>query len=256
MHSFVSSKSPPSTRQNVRAGHAVWAVLFGRTGLFIAFQAAFALGFLLAGRAGAWNAAAGWWPFSVTFTNLFCLFWLGRLFRREGALFWEIFRIRRVHLKGDLLVLVALMFIAGPVGFFPNIWLGSALFRDPTESLTMLLHPLPVWAAYASIVFFPVTQGLVELPLYFMYVMPRLQAGGMARPAAIGLAALMLGLQHLAIPLMFDWRFIAWRAMMYLPFALLLGVVLNWRPRLLPYLAAIHVLMDLSFAMMLLPYAY
>jgi hypothetical protein len=51
---------------------------------------------------------------------------------------------------------------------------------------------------------------------------------------------------------LFDLRFITWRGLMFLPFALLLGIVLQWRPRLLPYLAILHVLMDLSFALLLL----
>jgi hypothetical protein len=69
---------------------------------------------------------------------------------------------------------------------------------------------------------------------------------------AIALPASMLGLQHIAAPLLLDMRFVAWRGGMYLPFAFLVGAVLYWRPRLLPYLVAIHVLMDLSFAAMFL----
>jgi len=43
---------------------------------------------------------------------------------------------------------------------------------------------------------------------------------------------------------------------MFIPFAFLVGIVLDWRPRLLPYLAIIHVLMDTFFATMLLGVAY
>ena len=39
---------------------------------------------------------------------------------------------------------------------------------------------------------------------------------------------------------------------MYLPFAFLMGLVLQWRPRLLPYFADVHALMDLAFAAMLI----
>lgn len=70
------------------------------------------------------------------------------------------------------------------------------------------------------------------------------------------LPALMLGFQHLALPLVFDARFITWRALMFVPFAVLVGLVLRWRPRLLPYLAIVHVLMDMSFAAMFLGVAY
>lgn len=35
---------------------------------------------------------------------------------------------------------------------------------------------------------------------------------------------------------------------MFLPFALAVGFLLRWRPRLLPYLAIVHILMDFSLA--------
>ena len=105
------------------------------------------------------------------------------------------------------------------------------------------------WLAYC---YFPITQGLVELPLYFRIRDTTTARAGYARRWALTLAALMLGLQHLAIPFLFDLRFITWRSLMFLPFAFLVGIVLQWRPRLLPYLAIVHVLMDLSFAVMLL----
>jgi len=63
-------------------------------------------------------------------------------------------------------------------------------------------------------------------------------------------------LQHIAVPFLCDLRFIAWRGLMCIPFAVFVGIVLHWRPRLLSYMAAVHVLMDLSFAMMLLSAAY
>ena len=108
----------------------------------------------------------------------------------------------------------------------------------------------------ASLALFPLTQGLAETPTYFAFAMPRLEAQGLRRWQAVALPALMLGLQHLAAPLLFDWRFIAWRGLMFLPFAALVGIVMRWRPQLLPYIAVVHVLMDLSFAMMFLSVAY
>jgi hypothetical protein len=45
-------------------------------------------------------------------------------------------------------------------------------------------------------------------------------------------------------------RFIAWRLVMFMPFAFLVALVMRWRPRLLPYLAIVHALMDISAAAM------
>lgn len=60
----------------------------------------------------------------------------------------------------------------------------------------------------------------------------------------------------MAMPLLFDVRFIAWRWLMFLPFAFMVGILLHWRPRLLPYLVIVHILIDTATAAALLSVAY
>jgi membrane protease YdiL (CAAX protease family) len=43
---------------------------------------------------------------------------------------------------------------------------------------------------------------------------------------------------------------------MYIPFAFLIGIIFYWRPRILPYFIIIHVLMNMSFAIMFLDAAH
>jgi len=233
-----------------------WMMLIARIGLFIILQACFALGFFLAGSESAWEAGANWWPLVVTITNLVCTALLIRLFRLDGQRLWNIFRFERNTLKQDVLAFLGITILLGPVGFLPNIWLGGLLFDDPQVSLDMLVRPLPMWAAVASLVTFPLTQGIAELATYFGFVMPRFEKNGMPSWLAISLPALLLGFQHCALPLLFDLPFFTWRLLMYVPFAFLVGVVLHWRPRMLPYLAIIHVLMDASLAAMLFDVAF
>jgi hypothetical protein len=227
-------------------------MIFLRIILFFGIQALFALGFWLAGSSSAWESSASWWPFVVTIANLICIALMIRLFHQEGKNFWDIFRVRKEHIKSDWLPLVGILILLGPVSYLPNIWLGGALFGDPEIPLYMMLRPLPLWAAYASIILFPVTQGLAEGPTYFIYSMPRLEAQGIARWLAVSMASLMLAFQHISVPFLFDTRFILWRGLMFIPFAFLVGIALRWRARLVPYLAIIHVLLDVAFAAMLL----
>ena len=221
-------------------------LLFGRSGLFLAMQAALAIAFLLAGVESPWRASAAWWPLTVSVVNLVLLAILVILYRDEGGSYWSIFRIHRQTLGRDLIALVAALLVIGPIGFFPNILLAGVLFDSPQAALDLFVRPLPMWAAYVQLVLFPVTQGLVEVPLYFIYVMPRLDARSFPDLRPVVLPALMLGLQHVVIPLLFNVDFILWRSLMFIPFAFALGILMLWRPRLLPYIAVIHVLMDLS----------
>lgn len=233
-----------------------WRMLVSRISLFLGFQAAIAAGYQLAGSSQAWEASAAWWPLSVTITNLICIALLTRLFKQDGRRFWDIFRVQKGGLKSDLRVLLVVMIVLGPVSFLPNILLSSLLFGDAQTAVDFLIRPLPYWAAYAGLILFPITQGLAELPTYFAFVEPKLEERGLRSWTAVGLASLFLGLQHIAIPFWPNSSYLIWRGLMFLPFAVLVGIVLHKRFSLLPYLAAIHVLMDLSFAAMLLGAAY
>ena len=149
-----------------------------------------------------------------------------------------------------------ILIIAAPVSLLPNIVLAGYFFGSPEAALGLLLRPLPMWAAIISLVLFPLTQGLAEISIYFSYLMPKFKEQDMPSWLALSLPAIFLGAQHIAIPLLFNTRFILWRLLMFMPFAFLVGIVMNWRPRLLPYLAILHILMDVSFAVMLLGVAY
>lgn len=218
-----------------------WLLLPGRLILFALFQAIFAAGYAAVGQSNAWDASAAWWPATVTLTNLVCLFLLARLYRAEGKRYWDIFRIERSTWKSDVLPLLATLLIAGPISMLPNSLLASALFEDPNAPMRLFLAPLPAVGVGVALLLFPITQGLVELPYYFRYIMPRLETNPWL---AWVLASFFLGIQHLAVPLRWNAPFLLWRGLMFLPFAFLVGAVLKWRPRLLPYLAAVHVLID------------
>ena len=233
-----------------------WSMLFSRITLFILFQALFALGFALAGSSKAWEDSANWWPLFVTLANLVCIFLLVKLYEKDGRRYWDIFRFDKATVKKDLLTLLGILLIVAPVSFLPNILLAKLLFGDPLLALDLLVRPLPFWAAIAGFILFPVTQGLAEIALYFSFVMPAFESRGMKPWLALSLSSLVLGFQHIGVPFLFNGRYLIWRGFMFLPFAFLLGIVLHWRPRLLPYLAIVHVLMDLSVGVMLLPLAY
>lgn len=229
-----------------------WLMLLIRSLLFVTFQALIALIFLSLGSSTAWEASAAWWPFAIIFTDLLCLALLIRFYRQEGERFWDVFRIERQFFKQDLLFIMGFLVIGGPLGYLPNIMSARWLFGDPQVALGMLVQPLPVWAAVTSVTLFPLLQGLVEIPTYMLYAMPRLETQGIRPWPTIALASFFLSFQHVFAPFLPNGRFIAYRMVMFLPFAILIAIVMRARPRLMPYMAVIHVLMDMSVAIMFL----
>jgi hypothetical protein len=233
-----------------------WIMLLARTLLFIGFQALCAVGYWLAGSTAAWEAAANWWPFTATLANLACMVLLIGLFKGEGKRYRDILRIQRDTLKGDLLVMLGMVILFGPVGYLPGTFIANWLFGGMQIPNEMFIRPLPMWAAIFSLAIWPITQGLAELPTYFGYAMPRLEGQTGRAWLAVSLASLFLAAQHMAMPLLFDLRFIAWRGLMFLPFALMVGILLHWRPRLMPYMVIVHILIDAATAASLLSVGY
>jgi hypothetical protein len=101
----------------------------------------------------------------------------------------------------------------------------------------------------------PLTNPFAELVTYFGYVMPRVRALSGRVWIAVAAAAFMLAAQHMAFPLIFDWRFLLWRVLMFIPFAVWLGLCMIWRPRLLPFLLIGHALLDATLILYLFPLA-
>jgi hypothetical protein len=229
-----------------------WLMLVIRSVLFLAFQALIALAFLLGGNSDSWNTSAGWWPFAIIFTDLACLGLLIRFYRQEGKRFWDVFQIKRQFIKQDLFFMLGFLIIAGPLGYLPNILSAKWLFGNPQVALNLLVRPLPIWAAVTSVALFPLLQGVVEIPTYMLFAMPRLETQGMRSWLVVALASFFLSFQHVFAPFLLDGRFIAYRLVMFLPFAILIALVMRLRPQLMPYMAVVHALMDMSVAVMFL----
>jgi hypothetical protein len=246
----VLMNSAPAIRGLISTGRVRWsttlALLVLRMLGFAGFQALIAGIYSVSGAPSPWQESIAWWPVSGTLTNLVSIFFLNHLFHFEGARWLDLFRFQRATLGRDLLTCLGLGLVLGPLGMLPSQALAGPLLGSPEQAYALFFHPIAPWAAVLSLVFFPLTIALGELPLYFGYGMPRLEALGGARWAAVLLPALFLAAQHAALPLIFNLNFMLWRFLMFLPFAVALGVILRWRPRLLPYLCIIHGLLDLA----------
>lgn len=234
------------TAQVKNQSTSAWLMLVSRTLLFLFFQSLFALALVLARRFTSWQDSVRWWPVGVFLANVIGVVLLIRLYKKESARYQDIFKFHKEKIKSDLMALLLIFPLIGALGFFPNLLLGRWLFGDSLIALRMFIQPLPLWATIIAVVLFPVSQGFAELPVYFAYVMPRIEKQTGSGWAAVALSGLFLSIQHAFAPLVFDYRFILWRGLMFLPFALAVGFLLRWRPRLLPYLAIIHILMDFS----------
>ncbi len=154
-------------------------------------------------------------------------------------------RFNKVTIGKDLLWLLGASLIGIPIMAAPMNTLAAFIFGDLMTPIHMMFRPLPTLALVLGFLF-PLTIAFAELPTYFGYVMPRLAARVKNGWLAWLLAAFFLALQHSFLPFIPDARFFIWRFGMFLPFALFIGLVLKFRPGLLPYVAILHGLLDIS----------
>jgi hypothetical protein len=240
-----SPLSMPSSQSGTSMLSSAWFMLISRSVLFIIFQALIALILMMAGAQSAWYESARWWTFVAALANIASIYLLVRAFNSEGKRYFDTIRFSRVTLKTDLLWFFGTGIIGIPVAAAPMNALAALIFGDAMTPIQIMFRPLPTWALILSLLF-PLTIAFAELPTYFGYVMPRLEARLKNSWLAWLIASFFLGAQHMFLPLILDGRFMLWRLGMYLPFALFAGLMLKLRPTLLPYFMIIHALADLS----------
>jgi len=223
-----------------------WAMLAARFLLFVGCQALFALALALWRDPHPWTASVRWWPVTATLANFICLVVVARLVRADGLSLKDLYAPDRRAWKRDTLLFLGAFVVLGPLVMLPSSLLALAIWGNVNASTPIMFQALPMWVVVPLLVLFPVSIALSELPAYFGYAMPRLQVAT-GRPVAIWLlASAALATQHVALPLVFDWRFALWRLVMYAPFALFVGWAIWRRPTLMPYFMGIHVLLDTS----------
>ena len=224
----------------------VWGFLFLRSALALLFQATFALGFLIGGDPEPWRSGADWWLVSFAMAEVVNLLLLRRQAQAEGFALRDLYNLDWSGRAEDLKWLAVALVVAAPLGFLPNVILSQALWGDTQTAADLTFRAIPMWAAWSMVAVFPIIHAVTELPTYFGYVMPRLQALTGGRWMPLLATSAVLSAQHVFLPLLFDWRYAVWRLFMFFPFALWFGWVVRSRPTVLPYLLVAHALLDLS----------
>ena len=219
------------------------ALLPSRLILFALFQLLVAVIVQMASGVFSYQAAGIYWPYTATAANVATFMILVAAFKREGLSVTSLYRFGKGTAGTDIVTALIVLVVAAPLSVLPNGILASVLFGDPSVPNQWLFGRMPVALTYLAVLM-PLTIAFAELPLYMGYIMPRLSLRSGNRAAAILTITFFLALQHCALPLIFDVRFILLRFAAFLPLALLFTLVLNWRPRLMPYMMIVHAIMD------------
>ena len=245
MQTSATQRSSMPVSSSATVVSHLWLMLISRSVLFLLFQLLITLILSLIGTASAWNESARYWTFLAFLTNFVSIYLLVRLFNAEGKRYFEVIRFSKGTWKADLLWFILASIVAMPLVAAPREPLAIAIFGDVTTANNMLFQTLPTWAFVLSFLF-PLTIAFAELPTYFAYCMPRLEAQLRNGWLAWLIASFFLAAQHIFLPLILNGGYLLWRFGMFLPFALFTGFIIKLRPSLLPYFLIVHALLDVS----------
>ncbi|MDZ7797801.1 MAG: hypothetical protein U5N56_12525 [Candidatus Marinimicrobia bacterium] len=207
---------------------------------------------LIALLLNSWGTSEKYWLLTATLTNIVSIALLFVLFKRDGNRYFNIFLFSRESIKKDLFIFFVLALVSVPLVFVPGYFLSMIIWGDPNVPTEMMFGPIEKWLVYILLVTFPVTIAFAELATYFGYIMPKLKEQLKRKWLAVFLPVLFLSIQHCTLPFIPDINFIIYRSLVFLPFALLIGISIYYRPSLFIYFAILHGIMDFGTALMFL----
>jgi len=225
-------------------------LVVARTLLLVIVQALVAAVFALRHVQSPWRAAAPWWSVYGTVVDLGCLILLRCFTQKEGIRIRDLIGEVRLRRGRDVLAGIGYYLLIFPV-FVGGSMLSSLLVYG---SIGPHLAPgqlheraLPLWALLYTLSAWWIFWSPTEEMTYQGYALPRLEAL-LGRPwIAVFLVGFWWALQHCALPLIFDWRYIGWRFGSFLP-GVLVSILIYRRTRRLAPLIIAHWPMDIAAA--------
>ena len=220
----------------------MYLLLISRAALFLIIQLLFS-GYLRYLNSSA--QASSYWPLVATIGSVVSLSYLLYLLKKQNSTLRNFFDLDQKLEKKDYISLLLFLLLLFPIAFLPNILLGNIFLDSNENSLALLISDIPLWVKYLSLTLFPLSIAVSEIPIYYKYLLPRLSKK-LGDYQSLILVAFFHSFQHIFLPFIPNWNFILWRFLMFMPFAFLIGIFIKKKPKLLPYIMAIHFLMDLS----------
>lgn len=239
-------------------GEIAWTgplvLAMARPALFLLLQAALAIVFALLHRPSAWRSAGAWWSVYGTLVDLGCLGLLARFTKREHIGIRDL--IGKVRLRGgrDIFAGIGLFLLIFPA-FMGGSFVSSLLIYgswDPERNLYLLnVRTLPLWGVVYSFTAWWLISAATEETTYQGYVLPRIEALSGHSWVAVVVVVFWWTMQHCALPLVPDFKYLAFRFLAFLPGVTLLTLIYLRIRRLSPMILA-HWPMDLGAVIMTL----
>ena len=216
-------------------------VVIGRTAFAIAAQGVVAGIFAFRRLPSPWNSAAPWWSVYGTLIDLGCLALVVHFARQEGLRLRDLVGSIRWRWGFDLLLGLGILAVSAACFMVVAKPVSLLAFGTPLPYLYPGLlsgRVLPHWAIVYSFSIWLLIWSPTEEITYQGYSLPRILAVSQRWWVAVLIVSFWWALQHSFIPLIFDWRYIAWRFLAFWPAMIVLNLLYLRIRRLAPFVLA------------------
>ncbi len=187
-----------------------------------------------------------WWTPLCTVYNLVTIGILYFVCRYEKISYKSLYNPKNEKLNVKKTFLFTLIMLS--VGVGGMVGFSLLFYRGLPEFLVL---PIPIWISVVNLLLLPITIVFAELPLYFGYSLDRLNKQTGKPIIAVIYVVFFYALQHSFIPLLWDYKYMAFRFLSFLPLMIFLGIQFNKKHQLKQMMVG-HGVMDLSTSMQVL----
>lgn len=184
------------------------------------------------------DAISNWWSIVATLTNIFTIFLLVMVAKKNKRTYFEIINYQKGKTKVVEVIVISIVVIV--VGMSGMYLAGLVCYGVIPYMSPMMIAPIPVPFAVINVVLLPLTVVFAEDGLYLGFGVNHIQN----KFLAVAVPAFFFALQHSFIPLILDTRFVIYRFLSFLPLTIILCIYYYKKKNPLPVMIG-HATIDL-----------
>lgn len=161
---------------------------------------------------------SNWWSIAASIANAVVIGLLCIGAKKNNSSFRELIHYQKGKTKAKQIIgITVLVLMVGMAGMYAAGYLCYGVFP---YAAPMMIAPIPVWLAVINVVVLPVSTAFAEDGLYLGCGVNQIQNKWLA----VVIPAFFFALQHSFIPTLFNWKYMIYRFISFLP----LTVILCW----------------------------
>lgn len=188
---------------------------------------------------------SNWWSIVASIVNIITILILFLIAKNNKSSYQELINYQKGKTKAKQIIGISvLVLVIGMTGMYMA---GYICYGIIPYAAPMMIAPIPVWLAVINIIILPVTTAFAEDGLYLGCGVNQIQN----KFLAITIPAFFFALQHSFIPTLFDFRYIIYRFISFLPLTLILCWYYYKKRNPLPIMVG-HAIIDVATVIQIL----